>query len=90
MPDSNPEAVRQLLKPAAVRERAHEMLRLGLEGRLTHFSVHPERLPACAAYVLETIRQNYPALDIPFHARWRHFVIAGTDRWKALDAGAQF
>lgn len=90
MPDSNPEAVRLLLKPAAVRERAHEMLRLGLEGRLTHFSVHPERLPACAAYVLETIRQNYPALDIPFHARWRHFVIAGMDRWRVLDAGAQF
>ncbi|HEV7329302.1 MAG TPA: URC4/urg3 family protein [Bosea sp. (in: a-proteobacteria)] len=90
MPDSNPEAVRLLLKPAAVRERAHEMLRLGLEGRLTHFSVHTERLPACAAYVLETIRQNYPALDIPFHARWRHFVIAGMDRWTVLDAGAQF
>lgn len=60
MPDSNPEAVRLLLKPAAVRERAHEMLRLGLEGRLSHFSVHTERLAACAAYVLETIRQNYP------------------------------
>lgn len=90
MPDSNPEAIRQLLKPATVRERAHEMLRLGLEGRLAHFSVHPERLQDCAAYVLETIRLNYPSLDIPFHARWRHFVIAGIDRWKLLDSGAHF
>jgi hypothetical protein len=90
MPDSNPDAVRLLLKPAAVRERAQEMLRLGLADRLAHFSVHPERLPACAAYVLETIRQNYPSLEIPFHARWRHFVIAGMDRWKVLDAGAHF
>jgi hypothetical protein len=90
MPDSNPDAVRLLLKPAAVRERAQEMLRLGLADRLAHFSVRPERLPACAAYVLETIRQNYPSLEIPFHARWRHFVIAGMDRWKVLDAGAHF
>lgn len=90
MPDSNPDAVRLLLKPAAVRERAQEMLRLGRAGRLAHFNVHPERLRACAAYVLETIRQNYPSLDIPFHARWRHFVIAGMDRWKVLDAGAHF
>ena len=49
MPDRDPDAVRQLLKPAAVRERAHEMLRLGLEGRLMHFAVHPERLEAFLA-----------------------------------------
>ena len=52
MPDSNPEAVRLLLKPAAVRERAHQMLRLGLEGRLAHFSVRPERLPACGCVIV--------------------------------------
>lgn len=90
MPDSNPEAVRLLLKPAAVRERAQEMLRHGLAGRLAHFSVHPERLEACATYVLETIHQNYPSLDIPFHARWRHFKVAGIDRWQVLDSGAHF
>ncbi len=90
MPDRNPEAVRALLKPAAVRARAHEMLQLGLAGRLLHFTVHPERLEPCANYVLDTIRANYPTLDIPFHARWRHFVLAGEDRWQALDAGAGF
>jgi hypothetical protein len=90
MPDSNPEAVRQLLKPAAVRERAQQMLQLGLAGRLGYFSVHPERLDACADYVLDTIRQNYPTLEIPFHARWRHFNVAGSDRWQALEARAGF
>ncbi|MBN9438155.1 DUF1688 family protein, partial [Bosea sp. (in: a-proteobacteria)] len=88
MPDSNPEAVRQLLKPAVIRERAQEMLQLGLDGRLSHFSVHPERLDACTDYVLATIRRNYPTLDIPFHARWRHFVVAGVDRWRSLDEAA--
>jgi len=83
-------AARALLKPAAIRERAQEMLELGLAGRLGHFSVHPERLGACASYVLETIRQNYPSLEIPFHARWRHFSVAGIDRWSVLDSGARF
>ena len=37
MPDRDPEAFRALLKPAAVRERAQEMLELGLAGKLLHF-----------------------------------------------------
>lgn len=90
MPDRDPEAVRLLLKPAAIRERAQEMLNLGLAGQLLHFTVHPERLPACADYVLDVIRTNYPSLDIPFHARWRHFVVGGVDRWQALDRRAGF
>lgn len=90
MPDRDPEAVRQLLKPTVIRERAQEMLQLGLDGRLSHFSVHPERLETCADYVLATIRRNYPTLEIPFHARWRHFSVAGVDRWRTLDEAAGF
>ena len=90
MPDRDPEALRLLLKPASIRARAQEMLALGRAGDLLHFTVHPERLEACADYVLETIRTNYPTLDIPFHARWRHFTVAGMDRWSVLDRGAQF
>lgn len=90
MPDRDPEAVRGLLKPAAIRARAQEMLELGLAGKLLHFTVAPQRLEACADYVLDTVRANYPTLDIPFHARWRHFVIAGMDRWSVLDLGANF
>jgi len=90
MPDRDPDALRLLLKPAAVRARAQEMLELGLAGQLMHFTVQPEQLPACADYVLDTMKANYPSLDIPFHARWRHFVIAGIDRWEVLDLGAHF
>ncbi len=90
MPHRNPEDFRPLLKPAAVRARAQEMLKLALAGQLLHFTVDLGRLEACADYVLETIRQNYPDLDIPFHARWRHFVVDGVDRWHALDTKAQF
>ncbi|WP_244546375.1 URC4/urg3 family protein [Bosea sp. OK403] len=90
MSEQNTDAVRALLKPAAVRARAQEMLALGLAGKLLHFSVDATRLDGCADYVLDTIKANYPTLDIPFHARWRHFNLAGVNRWSVLDLTAHF
>ncbi|EIM25812.1 URC4/urg3 family protein [Microvirga lotononidis] len=89
-PDLSPEAqaARSLLSAAAVRERSHQLLRVGLEGRLRHFTVDPARLEACADEVVKTIREAYPSLDIPFHARWRHFSAGGHDRWDAVMHGA--
>jgi hypothetical protein len=84
MPDRS--SIAFLLSPAAVRERAHHMLDLGLAGGLLAFTLHPERLPAAADVVVETIRRNYPDLRIPFHARWRHFVFQGHDLWAGLAA----
>jgi hypothetical protein len=81
-------AARSLLSAAAVRERSHQLLRHGLEGRLGHFAVHLDRLDACADEVVTTIREAYPSLDIPFHARWRHFSTGGHDRWDAVMHGA--
>lgn len=81
MANSDAEAARGLLTPAAVRERAHEMLALGVEGRLDHWMVDLDRLPATAAYVAAVIRDQYPSLAVPFHARWRHFGVDGVDLW---------
>ena len=75
---------RTLLSAAAVRERAHEMLRIGVEGGLRHWRVDLGRLPAAADYVAEVVRAQYPTLDVPFHARWRHFVVGGRDLWAEL------
>jgi hypothetical protein len=75
------DAARSLLSAGAVRERAHEMLAAGLRGELTHFTVDLESLSTAAAVVSELIRVNYPDLKVPFHARWRHFVIGGRDLW---------
>lgn len=74
-----PRAARSLLTASAVRERAGKMLALGLDGRLTAFTVDLDRLPAAADVVVSVIRDNYPSLAIPFHARWRHFTAAGRD-----------
>ncbi|WP_114188071.1 URC4/urg3 family protein [Microvirga aerophila] len=85
---SDTQAALGLLSAAAVRERAHHLLQLGLEGRLAHFTVDLSRLDACADQVVATIRTAYPSLDIPFHARWRHFSAGGYDRWDAVMHGA--
>ncbi|MGI9385144.1 MAG: URC4/urg3 family protein [Methyloligellaceae bacterium] len=68
----------------AVRERCRRILDAGEAGDLSHFSLQVDRLDEAADYVIETIRLNYPDLGIPFHARWRHFVVAGEDRWRSV------
>ena len=55
-------------------------------GQTRHLAWHPERLPAAAAYVADTIRQRYPDLDVPYHSRWRHFEAGGVDRWAQIAA----
>jgi len=68
------EALRDLLSAAAVRERAHEMLDLAVAGDVEGWTVDLDRLPATADLVASVTRERFPTLDIPFHARWRHFV----------------
>ena len=81
---SDREAARQLLSAAAVRERCHALFEHALAGRLDHFTVAPDRLDRAADEVVATIRASYPELDIPFHARWRHFSAGGLDRWASV------
>jgi hypothetical protein len=73
-----------LLTPEAVRERSAELHALGLDGGLHAWTLRPERLPATADLVARVVRDNYPSLAVPFHARWRHFATGGQDRWAAL------
>jgi hypothetical protein len=79
-----------LLSARAVRERAHRMRELCEDGKLQHWRIEMGRLDAVADYVVETIWDNYPLLNIPFHARWRHFAAGGHDRWAALQAKARW
>ena len=79
---------RSLLTAGAVRERAHALLERGLDDGLDHFSVRLEALEPVADFVIETMRDAYPDLDVPFHSRWRHLASGGIDRWGML-AGAR-
>ena len=78
------EAAAWLCSAGAVRSRAHAMLALAEAGRLAHFTVDFARLDDAAAYVAAIVRHAYPDLDIPHHARWRHFMAGGIDRWGPL------
>jgi hypothetical protein len=79
-----------LLSAAAVRERAHRMLALGLASRLTAFHIDLTRLDAAADLVARSTQKAYPTLAVPLHARWRHFHVGGMDRWAAIDGAARW
>jgi Protein of unknown function (DUF1688) len=77
-------AALSLLNAGAVRDRAHRMLEMGLRDELSGFRIDLGQMGATADLVLAITRKAYPTLDVPFHSRWRHFVVDGVDRWAAL------
>jgi hypothetical protein len=79
-------AARSLLTARAVRTRSHRLLALGLKDELRHFRIDLDRLDHATALVAAATRAAYPTLDVPLHARFRHFVVAGEDRWSAVAA----
>ena len=87
---SGADAALSLLSAQAVRQRAHDMLDTGLAGNLTEFSVDLGALKPAAAYVARVIRRNYPNLDVPLHARWRHFTVEGRDLWVEIASKARW
>ncbi|MCK1708163.1 MULTISPECIES: URC4/urg3 family protein [unclassified Bradyrhizobium] len=84
MADAPEQPARSLLSAEAVRARAEQMLELGLRDGLSHFTVDLDRMDSVADAVVAVTRRAYPTLDIPFHARWRHFVLGGVDRCARL------
>ena len=83
-------AARSLLSAAAVRQRAHEMLAAGLDGKLDHVTIDLDSLGVAAQFVSELVRVTYPDLKVPFHARWRHFAVGGRDLWAERAAQARW
>jgi len=78
---SDAQAARSLLSSAAVRERAHELLAAALAGEVAEWSIDLGKLEAAADLTAQVVREAYPDLAVPFHARWRHFVVEGRDLW---------
>jgi hypothetical protein len=68
-----------------VRERAHELLAAALAGDVVEWRVEMRQLGAAADLTAQVVREAYPDLDVPFHARWRHFTIDGRDLWATRD-----
>jgi hypothetical protein len=74
-------AARSLLSASAVRARSHEMLAAALAGEVAEWRVDLRKLEAAADLTAVVVREAYPDLNVPFHARWRHFTVAGRDLW---------
>lgn len=82
VPEDHPASA--LLTAEAVRERCAEVMAHVERGDSPHFTWHGERVGAVAAYVVDTLRERYSDLRVPYHSRWRHFEAGGVDRWAGL------
>ncbi len=74
-----------LRTPAAIRERAAQLLKYVEDGRSAWWSVDANGLEAAVQATLAVTRKRFAnPTAIPFHSRWRHFEAGGHDRWAAL------
>jgi Protein of unknown function (DUF1688) len=82
---------RELLTASFVRTAANAWLGLAL-AKQDEFDwrVDLDALPACADFVADVIRRRYPTLEVPFHARWRHFAFNGVDLWREVSNAASW
>lgn len=67
-----------------MRARADAMFGLASADTLPDWRLNMGALPTCADFVAGVVRKNYPTLDVPFHARWRHFVFGDRDLWSEI------
>ena len=79
------QAAERLLTASAVRDAAHDMLLRATSWKLPQWAIDMSRLDAAADLTAETVRANYPDLNVPFHARWRHFRAGARDLWAEAD-----
>jgi hypothetical protein len=75
------EEAASLMTPQAVRSAAARALAAAKAGTLRHLTVDMAALDRAVDLTVETIRDRYPTLAVPFHARWRHFVVGDRDLW---------
>ncbi len=68
-----------ILSPKCIRDGAAKIFEETKAGK-THFTYHPEKLASTVDFVMETIKENYPDYNIPFHSRWGHFRPGKVDR----------
>lgn len=85
----NPKRSDYLLSTKAVRDRSAQIFAMTLAGQ-GHFEYHPENWEKLIDFVVATIHEKYPSLEIPFHSRLGHFRPGGIDRltWPELGLSA--
>ncbi|NJK77332.1 MAG: URC4/urg3 family protein [Microcoleus sp. SU_5_6] len=74
-----------LKTPIAIRHKCDRLFQLACADKLRYFRIDLSQLDKAANYVIETTRENYPDLNVPFHSRWRHFEVGNVPRLAELD-----
>lgn len=70
-----------IFSPQTIRKKAAEVFSHIKSGK-GHFQYNEDKWPFVVEHVISTIKENYPSLEIPFHARYVHFRAGGHDRLK--------
>ncbi|MEA5597619.1 URC4/urg3 family protein [Rivularia sp. UHCC 0363] len=83
MEKSTLEKIAYLRSPLAIRERCGQLYDYVVSQKSPYFGCDLTQLENVADYVIEVMRSQYP-VQIPFHSRWRHFVV-GVPRLTWLD-----
>lgn len=78
------EVLATLYSLKTIRERAHHILDLAKQDKLTYFAFNEDKMIPTASYIMEVIQRNYPTLEVPYHSRWRHFEADGVDRMSSM------
>ena len=73
-----------IMTPEAVRERCEELFKVAETNELNCFTLDLAALDYSASCVIKEIQRNYPRGVVPFHSRWRHFELMGTDLWSVI------
>ncbi|NRA68467.1 MAG: DUF1688 family protein [Pseudobacteriovorax sp.] len=68
-----------LQSPISVRESCGRVFDLS-RTLSQHFQIHLDQIDGVADLVIDTMKQQYPNGEIPYHARLRHFNCQGIDR----------
>ena len=76
------DACDNLLTAAGVRQRCNTITQAVREGRGLYFEINEKAIETCSRFVAEVCEENYPDLNIPLHARWRHFQIGKFNLWQ--------
>jgi Protein of unknown function (DUF1688) len=83
--DIDLETIAYLKTPQAIRYKCDRLFQLACADKLRYFRIDLSQLDKAANYVIETTRENYPDLNVPFHSRWRHFEVGNVPRLAELD-----
>jgi Protein of unknown function (DUF1688) len=85
---ANKEDAAALLRASAVRERSATVFEAVARGDRHHFGLDLDRLGIAADRIAAVTRRRYPDLRVPYHSRWRHFAVGGSDRAALVAAEA--